>query len=613
MNIPINQPMLKQIMKHSYKYLILCITVVFSACNTRSIFDKAGQPKISVDKDPLVLHKDSIQFTLKASIPGGLVSEKSNYTLLPEYEYGEGALPLEEIELTVEDLAGTGQGVEIIKKMSFPYMDGMDRGRLRIKGLMEEVESGKSYTTPYIELAEGIISTPKLSRVGQFAPGENIPEVGAYMSFEGEFGNMSSHETSFFFTKEGSNVNSSVHNDVFEEQLKELVAKDEEINQILISGMASPDESNYDLLAAKRAQALEVYIKEALVDAGYGFETNDISFELIKKDPDWLMFRYLLRTFDKIDMNERDKYFDIIYSDETYSSKVMAMKELPSYKQFSREKFPEMQMAQIAFMTDKELRDDPEISALSNKYISGTAQGDELTEAELARAAEFNPGLNEKQILYEAMLAKRGSALAFNNLGVVYLNQAHRMIKVSDKNRKVNEAMKLFRMSNDIKKSAHATHNMGQAYLMWEDYGAAYLEISQANAISKDDPDFNSFNEGKRGAIDIIRGDYKLATLRLNKAPATATNLFNKGLAYYLAQEYAEAGVAFEESALQNMEFGYAFYGLAMVAAENNDEERLYENLQKAVQRSPYLKRRAATDMEFEDYFSKPEFREAIR
>ncbi|UCS93182.1 hypothetical protein KZP23_21425 [Echinicola marina] len=613
MNIPINQSMLKQIMKHSYKYLILCITVVFSACNTRSIFDTAGKPNISVDRDPLVLHKDSIQFTLKASIPGGLVSEKSNYTLLPEYEYGEGALPLEEIEITVEDLAGKGQAVEIIKKMSFPYMEGMDRGKLRVKGLMEEVESGKSYTTPYIELAEGIISTPKLSRVGQFAPGENIPEVGAYMSYEGEFGNMSSHETAFFFAKEGSNINPAINNDAFEAQVEELVSKGEEINEILISGMASPDESNYDVLAAKRAQTLETYIKEALEKAGYAFETSDITFKLIKKEPDWLMFRYLLRTFDKIDMNERDKYFDIIYADDSYASKVTAMKELPSYKQFSREKFSEMQMAQVAFATDKELRDDPEISALANRYINGTAEGDELTEAELARAAEFNPGLNEKQLLYEAMLAKRGSALALNNLGVVYLNQAHRMIKVSDKNRKVNEAMKLFRMANDLRESAYATHNMGQAYLMWEDYGAAYLEISKANALSREDSVFNSFNEGKRGAIDIIRGDYKLATIRLDKAPETATNLFNKGLAYYLAQEYAEAGVAFEESALQNMEFGYAFYGLAMVAAENSDEERLYENLKKAVQRSPYLKRRAATDMEFEDYFSKPEFREAIR
>ncbi|GAB3652657.1 hypothetical protein GCM10028791_22280 [Echinicola sediminis] len=568
---------------------------------------------MKIDEDPLVLHKDSIQFTFRATIPAGLVSEKSNYTILPEYQYGEGALPLDEIKATQEDLAGEGQVVEIIKKMSFPYLEGMDRGSLRAKGLMEEVESGKSYSTPYVTLAEGIISTPKLVRVGQFAPGENIPEVGAYMSYDDELLNMSAFDANYYFSKDETKPQLSAKNEAFSETLKEVVAKNEEIKEILVSGMASPDESSYEVLAAQRAQAMESYLKEALKKAGYAFDVRGINFKLVKNEPDWLLFRHLLRTYDNMDMPERDKYFDIIYSASEYNEKVEALKRLPSYKAFARDKFPAMQMAKVSFMMSKDRRDDPEISALANMYINGTAQGDELTEAELARAAEFNPGLKEKQILYEAMLEKNGSALAYNNLGVVYLNQAHRMIKVSDKNNKVNDAMNLFRMSNDIRVSAAATHNTGQAFLMWENYGAAYIEISEANALSKDDEEFNSFNEGRRGAIDIIRGDYKLATLRLNKAPETETNLFNKGLAYYLAQEYAQAAVAFEESALKNMEFGYAFYGLALVAAENNDKERLYENLQKAVQRSPYLKRRAATDREFMDYFSQPEFRQAIR
>ena len=613
MNIPIKHPKPNPIMKHSLTYLMFCYSMILAGCSTQSIFDSAGVPEMKVDKNPLVLHKDSIQFTLRATIPAGLVSEKSTYTILPEYQYGEGALPLDEIKASREDLAGEGQVVEIIKKMSFPYLEGMDRGVLRAKGLMEEVESGKSLSTPYVTLAEGIISTPQLVRVGQFAPGENIPDVGAYMSYDDEYLNMSAYDATYYFAKNDSKVNPSSKNEGFKATLNELVAKKEQIKGILVSGMASPDETGYGVLSAERAQALEQYLKKALKEAGYVFDVSSISFELVKKEPDWLLFRHLLRTYEKMDMPERDKYFNIIYADASYDEKVAELKKLSSYKGLAQDKFGEMQMAQVSFMMAQDRRDDPEISALANMYINGTATGNELTEAELARAAEFNPGLKEKQVLYEAMLAKNGSALAYNNLGVVYLNQAHRMIKVSDKNNKVNEAMNLFRMSNDIKVSAAATHNIGQAFLMWEDYGAAYIEISEANALSKNDTTFNSFNEGRRGAIDIIRGDYKLATLRLNKAPETETNLFNKGLAFYLAQEYAQAAIAFEESAMKNMEFGYPFYGLALVAARNNDEERLYENLKKAVQRSPFLKRRAATDMEFKDFFSKAEFREAIR
>ncbi|MBD8489994.1 hypothetical protein IFO69_14650 [Echinicola sp. CAU 1574] len=613
MNILINHPKLKQFMNYCPKFLIACLIVVLGSCSTRNLFDTAGAPKVTVDKNPLVLHKDSVLFTLRATIPAGLVSEKNTYTLLPEYQYGEGALPLEEIEVDASDLAASGTSVEIIEKMSFPYLEGMDRGELRVKGLLEEVESGKSFTTPYIQLAEGIVSTPKLVRVGQFAPGESIPEVGAYMAYDEAFLNMAAYESAYYFSKNSAQINPSESNDAFKEELESVAAKGEPINTILIQGMASPDESSYIKLSSQRAQAIESYLKDQLKKAGYQGNVNAITFEMSQKEPDWLLFRHLLRTFNKIDMTEKDKYFDIIYGDASYEEKVNAIKELPSYKIFSRDKFDQMQLAQVAFMMAKDRRPDPEISGLANLYINGTAQGDELTEAELARAAEFNPGLKEKQILYEAMISKHGSALAYNNLGVVYLNQAHRMIKVSDKNNKVTEAMNLFRMSNDINESAAARHNMGQAYLMREDYGAAYIEISEASALSKDNPEFNSFNEGKRGAIDIIRGDYKLATLRLKEAPETATNLFNKGLAFYLAEEYAQAAVAFEESALSNMEFGYAFYGLALVAAQNRDEERLYENLQKAVQRSPYLKRRAATDMEFKDYFQEAEYREAIR
>ncbi|WP_245949451.1 tetratricopeptide repeat protein [Echinicola strongylocentroti] len=600
-------------MNYPFKILMVCFSVFWMSCSTQSLFDKSGLPSITVDKDPLVLHNDSVRFKLRATIPAGLVSEERTYTLLPEYQYGEGALPLEEITVDASDLAGAGQAVEIIRNMSFPYMEGMDRGELRIKGLLEEVESGKTFSTPYITLANGIISTVNLVRVGQFVPGENIPDVGAYMSYDDDFMNMASHEVNYYFAKNAAQANPSSSNGAFISQLRSMVEKGEDIQKIIIVGMASPDEKDYSSLAATRTQVAEQQVRTQLKKLGYQGALSDVEIELQRKEPDWLLFRHLLRTFEGIDMAERDRYFDVIYAEDSYEEKVEQLKEIDSYDRFAREKFSQMQMAKVMVMMAQDRRSDPEISAMANMYIKGTASGDELTEAELARAAEFNPGLKEKQLIYEAMLKKHGSALAYNNLGVVYLNQAHRMIKISDKNQKVNEAMRLFRMSNEINESAQASHNMGQAYLMWGDYGAAYLEISQANALAKSIPEFQSFNEGKRGALDIIRGDYKLATLRLDKAPETATNLFNKGLAYFLAEDYGQAAISFEESALSNMEFGYAFYGLALVAAQNSDEERLYENLRKAAQRSPYLKRRAATDLEFKDYFDDQKYIEAIK
>ncbi|MDN3668049.1 hypothetical protein QWY93_01695 [Echinicola jeungdonensis] len=575
----------------------------------------AGQ-QITVENDPLILFKDSVQAVIKASIPSDLVTEKTNYYLLPEFQYGEGALPLEDIKVNANSTGDKDQPIELTHKIIFPYQEGMDRGVLRVKGLLEDKENQKTYSTSYINLAQGIISTPTLVQVGQFAPGEAIPQVGAYMRYNEEMAlSTEPVEMNVYFPSNEAIVSDKVSQSNEMRALKNFIANHKDIKGVSITGMTAPEPSELQnsALADQRGQALAAFIREELKKNGYGEELDNIRFVLGTQEKNWLQFRQLLRTYDQISVEDKEKYFDVIYSDKPYFQKVTDLEKVVNFGRVKRDIFPKLRMAKVTFLVEKNRRPDPEISAYANQYIHGTAGEKVLTEGELAYAAEFNPGLKEKQALYEEMIQRHGSALAFNNLGVVYLNQAHRMIKVSERNQKVAEAINMFEKSNDINKNAYALHNLGQAYLMWEDYAGAYIAISEANAISQDNPDFNRFNEGKRGAIDIIRGDYKLATVRLDKAPDTDINLFNKGLAHYLAEEYGEAAIAFEESAMSNMEYAYPFYGLALVAAKNNDEERLYENLAKAVQRSPYLKRRAATDLEFEKYQDKAAFRQAIR
>ncbi len=181
MNILINNYHHPSHMKRSYTWLMICISLVFVGCSSKALMNKTAGQQITVENDPLVLFKDSVQAVVKASIPSALVTEKTNYYLLPEFQYGEGALPLEDIKVDANSSERKDQPIEFTRTIVFPYQEGMDRGVLRVKGLLEEKESKKTYSTPYINLAEGIISTPKLVQVGQFAPGEAIPQVGAYM------------------------------------------------------------------------------------------------------------------------------------------------------------------------------------------------------------------------------------------------------------------------------------------------------------------------------------------------------------------------------------------------------------------------------------------------
>jgi len=58
---------------------------------------------------------------------------------------------------------------------------------------------------------------------------------------------------------------------------------------------------------------------------------------------------------------------------------------------------------------------------------------------------------------------------------------------------------------------------------------------------------------------------------------------FNKGLAFFLAGDYAQSSIAFEESVIQNRSFGYGYYGLALLTVNAGQKEVALIQLQRAV------------------------------
>jgi tetratricopeptide (TPR) repeat protein len=83
-------------------------------------------------------------------------------------------------------------------------------------------------------------------------------------------------------------------------------------------------------------------------------------------------------------------------------------------------------------------------------------------------------------------------------------------------------------------------------------------------------------------------------------------DLFNKGLAYYLIGDFAQATMAFEESVIQGREFGYAYYGLAMIAVQTGQGEIAAIHLQKAISYNKSLLQLLVTDPIFEELMADP-------
>ncbi|MEX2511969.1 MAG: hypothetical protein WD398_03605 [Cyclobacteriaceae bacterium] len=326
----------------------------------------------------------------------------------------------------------------------------------------------------------------------------------------------------------------------------------------------------------------------------------------------WQEFKKLLMSNSNLPFSEKAKFVSTIEGAGDISYKIQKFEGLPDFQLIKREVLPRFMNYQNQLISQTINQSELELSILSRKIRIGELEPVKLSEAAYARVIDMEPGWGEKEELLKALTTAHPSSYAFNNLGVVYLNQANRTIKTAERNLLLQNAMNAFQRSNDFFQNPYATYNLGMIYWMQDDKISAYRTFYKSMAISKSGT-LRKTQEGALGAVSNYNGDYRLAAIHLNHAEKNAVNLFNQGLANFLAQDYYNALVKFEESAILDLSNGYPFYGIALVAARNGQEMMLYENLNKAVNKSEFLKKRAPIDREFFEFHEKEGFKEAIR
>jgi tetratricopeptide (TPR) repeat protein len=589
--------------------------VALSACtNVQSVLKRSADQQFEVEPSPLVLHGDSVKFDMQASLPAKMLKSNYTYTLQPEYQFHGKHRPVAEQIVFDGAEAGSGRPTKQ-QSFSFPYEEGMESGSLKVVGRVDHKKKNKTASTNEIKVADGLITTSRLARVGQVVSGESIPTVGMYMHHGySDIDELEPTEVEFFFQQGRSNLRPSELESDRGRYLKAFIADNNVTKTVSITGTHSPEGServNRDL-SRNRAEAIEKFYRREMEKFDYRDNAQDIQFVLKPVVDDWSDFRVLLEDYDDLEDNQKDNYYEIIDGPGDFDSKEREMRQLPTYQTVFNDLYPKMRIAKTEILTTKDKRTEAEIAILSSQIAQGTVNADSISEEELAYAGALNPSLRTKEEIYRAQVEGFDSPMAHNNLGVVYLNRANRAANQTEKDEYIREAISSFEKANQNGDNAYALHNLGQAYLLLGDNETSYKYLSDASTRSEDD-EFSFANDATRGAVDILNGDYKLAAIRLNNAPEDEVSLFNKGLAYLLAEDYRNATNAFEESVMVNREFGYGFYGLAIVAARNGNEEVMYEHLSKAVERHEDLKRRAAKDLEFRAYMDKGEFRNAIR
>lgn len=603
-------------MKRSQILVVAGGMMFLSSCSLQSVIKKSVDQQVAVDPDPLELHGDSVRFTVTAKLPPKMMKKKVTYSLVPEFDYGGTTYPFKDHIIFDGDELNRKEPVMKEASYAFPYKEEMKDGELKIEGLAAHKKSNKSLVTPKIVLTKGVVTTPELVRMGQFAPDEEIKPIGFYMEHGyDDQAELEPVEVEFFFEQGRSNLRPSEVNSERGKFLKAFIASENVTKTVKITGTHSPEGSeriNRDL-SKNRAEIIESFYRKEMQQYDYRDESDSIEFIILPVVDDWSDFRLLLADYNKITPEQKEAYYDIIYGEGDFDAKEKEMQQLPTYRTVFNDLYPQLRIAKTEILTNKEKKSEAEITLLAGRIANGSAQGDELSEEELAFAAAIAPGLGEKVGIYEAQVASYNSPMAYNNLGVAYLNQANRSLSTNEKNSLLGKARQSFEKANEDEENAYAFHNLGQIHLLSGDYVSAYEALYKAASLAEGNEELKSATNAALGAVGIRSGDYKLAGMLLNDAPENEANLFNKGLAFLLAEDYRNAINAFEESAIVNKEYGYGFYGLALVGARTGDESLLYENLKKAVQNNSFLKQRAASDQEFQKYKEQAAFREAIR
>ncbi len=546
----------------------------------------------------LQYHRDTVKFEISGAIPIVSVLIPRNPKLKLEFSHADSKIDFGELELTK-----TVSEYTYKESFEIPYEPWMEKALLKLLFFQGKKESNEPYEVKI--LARGVVTTPLMAKVGNVQPNEPIPNVGMYIPTGLLDADKSRTETfQFLFDAGFSDFESGYKTNQSElDALREFLIANPSIESFEITGLQSPEqkEGRNSRLGYERANSLQSF----LLNNSYLLDSSKITLK--SRWNDWFDFRLLLRDYDNLSTEQRDSYYDILVSGEPYETQREKLSQLNGFRNVSRDLYPKLRAVKVELKAKPIAGLSSQQNEILEKVLSGDIYNSELTVTDWALAGETSPRLKDKEAIYVKMTELFRSALPYNNLAVVKMRQAQRSLDRDEKDSLFYRAMVLLRQAERIEPSAYILHNIGQILVLQGEYWEAYKKLSDASVLTRRS-DFLKINESLRGALDIIRGDYKLATLRFEYEYSEPKDFFNKGLAYYMAKDYAKAVEFFEESVLSGRNYGYGFYGLALVAAASKQDDIALLNLDKAISSNEVIYQKALIDPVLEDLRQSQEF-----
>ncbi len=598
--------------------------VLLSGCKLEKMIKLAQENDLQVSPNPLEVHGGNIPFEVSAVLPPKMLPPNTSFTLNTIYQYGDQEVDAGSVVLTADDFPNSATTTSRKSEtFTLPYVEGMNPGTLYVQGVATDIKKDKSKTTDRLTVAKGLVLT------SQWVQNVAFSSYADHGYDERE--ELVPTSVDFYFDQGKSNLRTTLSYDGTSnrtkgDELSAFIAEKNVTRTVTITGAHSPEgtETINSELSANRVKTIETYYRGRMDRYDYKGVADSIEFILKPIVQDWNALRTALADYDGIDDSEKSQYTNVINGSGSFEEKEKELRKLASYKKVFDDIYPGLRSAKTEVLTVKPKKSNAEIALLAKAIASGDASMDApaksmdaparsmdapaksmddqaksmdtpatsvdtLSNEELMFSATLTPSLDEKVAIYKVATAKIGSWQAHNNLGATYLE----MSKLDDATIQLEIAAK--KNSN----SAVVQANLAAVQALQQEYEKAYATLGNVSGATND---VSSKVNAMKGAIEVRMAKYDKAKASFASAKLDDAANIDKGLAYLLSGEYAQATGAFGQVSPDGDFAGIVAYLLAVSAARGNDAPGVGSNLKKAVDADPSLKDKALNDLEFANF-----------
>lgn len=541
--------------------------------------------------DILQVDKDSVRFEVSGSLPATSGVFSKTRRLLLSLRSDEGYL-----DLGALDLKERNGKMSLKQTVAFPYSPWMEGASLELA----YVEGRDDTSIETKVLAKGIKAPQFLVRLGQPRPGERIPVIGKFDFEEKQPQDRRPVVQVYHFTFAvgKSEWMPGLGNEQVLQEMALFLEQNSIVESIRVTGLQSPEllEGRSSQLGYLRAETIGQKLLQFFP------EVSSDQLKIGSRWNDWFDFRLLIAADSKLSEAQKSVYFEILREQGSYFDQAAQLKALPDFDEVAAQIYPKLRTVKV------EVTAMPATGMTKNQKaylqeLSHPEAKNQWTYEEWVGVAAACHRLEEKLWVFSSMWRWYQESSVLSNLAVVRMRQSQEVDDLGSKEILWEEAARLLAEANRLKEDPLTLYNQGQLLALQGSYWEAYKVLSTASVLAKSTPKLVSSIDLLRAALDIRRGDYKLALLRFGNASQSADDLFNQGLANLLVGDYASANLSFESAVLAERESGYGYYGLAMVALELGQLESMSFYLEKAMVVNPFLRAKAKIDPEFGLFF----------